>query len=172
MLHPDEQIRSYLDGELAPFAAQALRDHLAICGHCRERLATLELLDARLRMSDRPALAPDFALRVRARVAALPPPPRHAAPWYTSLALALGLLGLLGILGAADELVVLTANLVETASEMIGGMVDMLSGAGLDAANLGWLGGNVPPALVLGLCLIGLTSVMILRQSLGSQIEA
>jgi anti-sigma factor RsiW len=171
MAHSDELIRRYLDGELAPADALELRDHLATCDRCRMSLAALERLDARLRNLDRLVPTRDFTARVRAHVAALPPPQRPS-PWLGALVLMLALGGLLGVLAAVDDLFALTDGLMSTANSALAWMLELVSGeAGLSDGSFGWLGAGTQPTLVVGLCLLVLASALVLRRSLENQVE-
>jgi hypothetical protein len=62
-------IQQYLDGELAPCAADRVEQHVAACSRCAEVLADLRLVDAALRR-EKPAAqqSPDIATRVTAEL--------------------------------------------------------------------------------------------------------
>lgn len=169
MRHPDDLIRRYLDGELSPMPAADLRAHLAGCDHCRRRLATLERLDAQLRDLERLAPPRDFAARVRGQVAALPPLGR-AARWQWPLAAALALGGVLSILPAADQFFSLFGGLLAAAGDQIGWLLGLLAGELLPTGGLGIPGAE--PALVVGLCMIGIAGLLVLRGALENFVEA
>lgn len=60
--HPQEQLSAYLDGALAAAERAAVDAHLAVCGHCRARLAELrevsKLLAALPKLAPRRSLVP------------------------------------------------------------------------------------------------------------------
>jgi anti-sigma factor RsiW len=171
MAHSDELIRRYLDGELARDDSMRLREHLAGCGRCRHQLAALERLDARLRDLDRLASTRDFAALVRARATALPP--RRAPRWHWPLSAALAVLGVLALLIAGDQFLALAGGMVAAAGSLAAWALDIASGGvGLAPESLGLLGAGTEPALVAGLCLLGLAGLLVLRRSLESPLEA
>ncbi len=87
-----EQLSTWLDGELDPEERRRLSAHLESCPSCRRELARLTALDAALGALKFP-VPPDLAARVLARL------PRRRA-WWQNLALAASLvLGI--ILGGA-----------------------------------------------------------------------
>src|SRR5688572_15877922 len=124
MRHSDQLIRRYLDGELTPAAAEDLRDHLASCPRCRNQLAAIQQLDARLRSLDQLTPPPDFAARVRAQVAALPP--QRPASWLGPLSLVSAILGLAGILWAAEQFFALASSILTVASDLQSRLLDLI----------------------------------------------
>lgn len=61
--HPQEQLSAYLDGALAAAERAAVDAHLAVCGHCRARLA--ELREVSRLLAALPELAPRRSLLPR-----------------------------------------------------------------------------------------------------------
>lgn len=61
--HPQEQLSAYLDGVLAAAERAAVDAHLAVCGHCRARLA--ELREVSRLLAALPELAPRRSLLPR-----------------------------------------------------------------------------------------------------------
>lgn len=171
MRHPDDLIRRYLDGELPQVAMPMLREHLAACARCRAHLRALEQLDARLRGLDRFAPPLGFAAQVRDGVAALPPP-RRPPRWQAPLALAMALIGMLGVLAARDDLFALVDDLFAAAEGALSWLI-ALAGGEIDLATGGvaWFELSAQPALIVGLCMLGLAGALVLRRSLVEMTE-
>lgn len=76
----DEDLQSYLDGELGEAPARWASAHLEMCADCRERAGTLEgVIEALSRLSDVPwqgDLAPGVLNRIHSAAA-----PRRRWPW-------------------------------------------------------------------------------------------
>ena len=67
----EDRLLQYLDGQLPAPEARAVEAHLAACPDCQARRRQWEQLDQQLaRTLARPRLSPNFAARVRQRVAA------------------------------------------------------------------------------------------------------
>jgi len=66
----DDELALYADGELDEPRGTALRDHLAQCGRCRDRLAALWRIDGELRSLRPAAPSAQAVLRVRKALAA------------------------------------------------------------------------------------------------------
>jgi anti-sigma factor RsiW len=171
MAHPDELIRRYVDGELEYSMANALRAHLDECARCRHNLAALERLDARLSDLDHIVPPRDFAAQVQARATTLAPP-RHAPRWHWPLAGLLALCGTLALVVANDQLLALAARLLGAASDLSEWTMTVLGGANSLSAGTALLGLRAGPALVLGLCMLGLAGLIVLRRSLENPLEA
>jgi hypothetical protein len=86
--HVVEWLGAYQDGELQPDLASLVRDHLAVCGECRQELASLEALSGLLRSL--PVSAPDPVKAATLLKAQLPDrvetisdqPTREAIWWF------------------------------------------------------------------------------------------
>jgi len=63
------EISSFVDAELAPAAADALREHLAQCPECRSRYERVAALNSALRAMPMVQPQPDLAGEVKARIA-------------------------------------------------------------------------------------------------------
>ena len=63
------QISSLVDAELAPAAAEALREHLSGCPECRSYYERAAALDKALKAMPAELPQPDLAVRVMARIA-------------------------------------------------------------------------------------------------------
>lgn len=165
MTHPFDQLRGYLDGELSPGAAADLHAHLAHCGACRSRLATLERLEAHLNTLDRLAPRADFATRIVA-LAAMPP---QRAGRRTPLLSTLASLGALAL--GATLLLALGGSLALALSDLAGWLL-LLDGGNLDLlSSFDQSAQAGQPVLLLGLTLLGLAGLLLLRHSLERQQE-
>jgi anti-sigma factor RsiW len=94
----ETRLIAYLDGRAAPAERRAVEEHLAACAACRARAEEFRALWSVL--DEAPALdpSPAFDARLRARLAAEPPP--HPFAWLLPsprLALAMSLLLLLSV---------------------------------------------------------------------------
>jgi anti-sigma factor RsiW len=63
-----ERLSAYLDRELEPVLAGVLREHLHGCVGCREELASLQALDARVQALTHIPMDPEFVERLTVRV--------------------------------------------------------------------------------------------------------
>jgi len=66
----EQDLSALLDGELEAAREAELRAHVGGCPHCGERLAALRGVDAALRGLELPAVRPELAARMAARLAA------------------------------------------------------------------------------------------------------
>jgi anti-sigma factor (TIGR02949 family) len=80
-----ERLDAYVDGELPPAEAAAVRDHLATCASCREALGAKESLGKAIRQA--PYYAAPAALK--ARIAQSPPRARWTTGWIARAAVLL-----------------------------------------------------------------------------------
>lgn len=81
----EEELDAYLDMELDDQRAEAIEQHLALCGDCSRRLEELSALVSRLQSLPEPPLPRDFGDMVEARIKATAPaqeiaPAEVAAP--------------------------------------------------------------------------------------------
>ncbi|MBC8163086.1 MAG: zf-HC2 domain-containing protein [Roseiflexaceae bacterium] len=169
MKHDPRHIRRYLDGELAPDQANIFRAHLAECATCRQQLAALELLDARLHELDRAAPSFSIAAQVRAQISHLPPP-RRAAHGQLATALAMALAGALAIAATFEAFLQSAVDLYALLGQVQTWSLGLLSGNRLGSLDFSYTAG-APLTLVVGLALICTASLLLLRQSLAEPLE-
>ncbi len=72
-----ENLKAFLDGELAPLKRTLVRWHITRCAHCREEAAWLRRLGEDMRTLEKAAPRPELRRRI---LAGLPPPPPQRAP--------------------------------------------------------------------------------------------
>ena len=99
-----DRLSEYLDGELSELEVQGLQDHLALCAVCRERLAELRIVVARL-TGDRVTEADQPTRRewLVIRRALRPARPRWLVPALAASLAALLLVGVLLRSGPPDR---------------------------------------------------------------------
>lgn len=89
----EDLILDYCEGAASPADGAMLEAHIAVCPACRASLAEQQELDLRLAKSlDRPALSPQFAGTLAARIAA--EPRRRRLLWLPRILNGVGYLGM------------------------------------------------------------------------------
>ncbi|MGH8959084.1 MAG: anti-sigma factor family protein [Acidimicrobiia bacterium] len=104
--HPGEDLSAYLDGELDSLELVRVKGHISGCDHCREEVASLMQVRARLRSL--PMLELPATEEGRSRVAKLRRRPRLI--WGTAAATAAALAVVLATFAAPREVIAITQD--------------------------------------------------------------
>lgn len=80
--HPDDLLPWYVNGTLAPTEQERVKTHLRDCDRCRQEIALLEKIQARVK-SDRPEAPTGFGLnRLLRDIHKEPSAPARQRPWW------------------------------------------------------------------------------------------
>lgn len=160
-MHPYNLLQRACDDELQPAEQAQLDSHLLNCPSCRAALAAQYRVERSLRHNERLTPSPDFTQRIHKQIAHMGTP-RRKSSWQPLGLTTLGL-GLLLLLVSWQEFVLLATNVATTSEALTLWLVTMTDGT-MDVETMpAWLAAQSHLGLVVGLCLLGAASALVLR---------
>ncbi|HKZ20493.1 MAG TPA: zf-HC2 domain-containing protein [Acidimicrobiia bacterium] len=104
--HPGEDLSAYLDGELDSLELVRVKGHISACDHCRDEVAAL--MEVRARLRSLPMLELPATQKLRRRAAGLRRKPKLI--WGTAAATAAALAVVLASFASPREVIALTQD--------------------------------------------------------------